>query len=296
MTPEIEFLIRDELVISINDMLEESFILLKKRGLINLSHIVKKILVTYYDEKVHMKNQLAVYSNVNKWIYLIIHPDDTRYDFNNNFREYVNIFIHEVGHAIEVNLKPQARKEWSEVWQPYEKFMFKNDKIFYSSLLRRLYSVRGNISKFEFVDDKDYLKVASLLFPYLDLDLDDWKKQVADKKPLVWKDLANPIRSYFSNPEEMQMPREIDKILADENIQGFLIDEYYYGRNPYQDLNLPSRSHSNSAEDFAETFRLYLLEPKKLSEVSLYRLLNALWLSHFLADGILEYYNFIAKD
>lgn len=296
MTPSIEYLVDDELSISINDMLEESFTLLKKRGLINLSQIVKKIVVTYYNKKVHMMNQLAVYSNVNKWIYLIIHPEATPQNFNNNFRGYVNIFIHEVGHAIEVNLKPQARKQWAEVWQPYETFVFKNDKSFYTSVLNRLYAVGGDISKFKFKSDIDYLKVASLLYGYLDIDIKDWKEQVEHKKPLVWNDNAEELLSFFSNPRDQRLPRIIDIILAEEDIQGVLIDEYYYGRFPYKDLNLPSKSHSNPAEDFAETFRLYLLNPRSLSKSSLNRLLNTLWLNNFLGENIINYYGLIAKD
>jgi hypothetical protein len=290
----------DESTLNFIDVLDECTALLHKRGVINLFKVISKIRLVEYNRSVHDKYQLASYSPSAKWLSIISNPKEESFDFENQYREYVNLVIHEVGHAIQTNLSNCAKEYWSRPWTSYENLELENSRVFFDSLIDRLFQCRGVIEKFLFKSEEDYLKVATLLSNYLHLNTANWKDQVANLQRLSWNsDGIKVFKVFFSNPKNKEnksydeIPYEIMKAITKPDIKGKLVDLYFYRRSPYLDMGLASPSHTNQYEDFAESFRLYLLEPNRLPLKDTARLLQTLWLDRFYGGDLIDTDKFI---
>lgn len=283
----------DESTLNFIDVLNECSSLLKKRGILNLFKVVSKIRLVEYNRSVHDKYQLASYSPTAKWLSIISNPKEESFNFQNQYREYVNLVIHELGHAIQTNLSKCAKEYWSRPWMSYENLELENTRDFFDSLIDRLFQCHGVIQKFWFKSEEDYLKVATLLSSYLQINTANWKDQVKDLKPLFWNaDGIKIFKVFFSNPLNHKsyndIPYEIMKTITKPEIKGKLVDLYFYRRKPYSDMDLASSSHTNQYEDFAESFRLYLLEPSNLPLKDTARLLQTLWLDNFYGGNFVD--------
>lgn len=268
----------------------------KSRGVKDLKKVLNRILVRPYSPDIDYKTELGIYVPSRKTMYIVQQVSKTDV-FKNEYSIYFNTVIHEIGHAIEENLHIEALREWQTPWVEYNFNTLKNDRAFIMKVIKELFIVEGDISKITFRNLADRIKLFLLFSFYLnenELDDDAFFEHLNKKSPFTWDGfLSSDIEEFFSNPDNKgldfdEYPEEVLELFNQTQFENGKVTRYLEDLNYQVDLGLPSKLHYNPNEDFAETFRLWLLTPNRLSEKQTERFLKTLWLSGFYGKPILK--------
>lgn len=269
---------------------------LKKRGIIGISKVVEKIVLRKYDPSIDYLQSLGVYYPKFKTIYLIIQSRKTidSLSFGNDKPLYFNTLVHEIGHALQEKLHPEAMQYWETPWREYTFESFKNSDTFIKSVIVRLFKTQGEISKFEYSNFNDYLKVYLVFSVFLKeffLPSDDIFAHLDQRKPFHWEMPLLDGITFFQNPDNKEVPfskypADFIGVVTKPVLESNKINRYIKELDYVADLNLPSVQHENPREDFAESFRIWVLTPGKFKARQKERLLKTLWLSGFYGKKI----------
>jgi hypothetical protein len=271
---------------------------LKQRGVVGISKVVEKILLRKYDPSIDYLQDLGVYYPKYKMIHLIVQESKTRktLSFENDKDLYFNTLVHEIGHALEERLHPEALQYWETPWREYTFEYFKNSESFIKSVIYRLFETKGQISKFQYQNFNDYLKVFILFAVFLkeySLTSDLLFNHLDKRKPFNWELPLIDSLSFFKDPSNKDVlfseyPEDFLSIFSKPILENKKITRYVKQLDFVEDLNLPSIQHYNPREDFAESFRIWVLTPMKIKGRQKERLIHTLWLSGFYGKKIVR--------
>jgi hypothetical protein len=199
-------------------------------------------------------------------------------------RWFTEIFLHELGHHIHINLlTPQARDFWEDAWSP-------------------IHTLQAKLDKAKEIDAEDGLSLYSELKVKFGLNLQAMDKAlqgIEKARYRIWlhrlglssslrkiapTDAAKALKGDLARLEKIALNiskypmnllgPELDILMKSEPSIQKDIQKYL------EALNIPSKyGQTDVDEDFAETFVLYVADPSTLSPVARWRMGRTLYLS-----------------
>mgnify|MGYP000733842000 CR=1 FL=1 len=120
---------------------------------------------------------------------------------------------------------------------------------------------------------------------------DDIFAHLDKRKPFHWEMPLLDGITFFQNPDNKEVPfskypADFIGVVTKPVLESNKINRYIKELDYVADLNLPSVQHENPREDFAESFRIWVLTPGKFKARQKERLLKTLWLSGFYGKKI----------
>jgi hypothetical protein len=237
---------------------------------------------------------------------------------NNNKQHVAYIFIHEVGHLLDINMSPLARDFFHEPWTKADKHEIvkirsQTKKRFLSEMILAQGDLNTIKKKFNATDTK-------AIYEWLKQDGSVDKSFVTPKNFAWWfraKDKIIPILKKLNNPEthaQLVLDFKGDDTAFQAKVQqeflnkGFGLSPAYYeysklsdlllqfwdlnlnrdevikdvdkAKKDINELGIPTDyGKTNKLEDWAESFTFYVLHPERLSENALFRIKRTLWLT-----------------
>lgn len=278
-------------------MIKKVFLFLEMKKIIGLEKVLNKIILRHKESFYDTSFNYGLYYRppLNR-IVLVIQKEKSNF-FKNEYSLYFNTLVHEISHALQENLHPEALQFWNAPWREYTFEAFKNSNSYVLSVIKKLFQVEGDISKIEFDNLNDYLKFFCMFkirleeyhFPY-----DRLKRHFKNMKPFHEVEGSNVIKDFFSNHDNLNLefsefPDRLKFYLKKVDLEEPLVKRYINSLDYVADLEVPSKLHSSPHEDWAETFRLWLLTPSRIEEKQKQRLMQTLWISGFYGRKIIPF-------
>jgi hypothetical protein len=280
-------------------MIKDVFSFLDVKNIIGLEKVLDRIILRHKEGFYDSSSNYGLYYRppVNR-IILIIQKSKANF-FKNEEPLYFNALVHEISHALQENLHPEALQFWNTPWIEYTFETFKNSNSFVLSVIKRLFQVEGDISKIEFDNLNDYLKFFCLFHIRLEeyhFEYEKLRNHFKKMKPFHEIEGSTVIKDFFSDPANQNLlfkdfPTRIKFYFNKQDLETSQVKRYINSLNYVTDLEVPSKLHDSPHEDWAETFRLWLITPNRLEGKQKERLLRTLWISGFYGRKIVPFRN-----
>lgn len=277
------------------DALKEGLELLKRRGLEPL--VVKTLKRIYIASREEFDNlgyghAAGFYDSRTKTIYF--KENQISYDHITDTslikRWFTEIFLHELGHHVHMNLlTPNAVKFWDapwismtdkwEVWNSLLEITYSDVKVFISQIEKSNWNLNSAYKSFQGIQKLQFRIWLHRL---------NWSASLRKIKATTLYAKLDPsaLKSQALNTSLYPMElNEVEIAILEKDPD-----------SPKQELNkaleamgIPSAyGHENEQEDFAETFVLYVADPRLLSSTAFRRMSQTLYLSSLSGTPILK--------
>jgi len=145
-------------------------------------------------------------------------------------------------------------------------------------------ALRNVVNKNEAIRRPDIYKAEALFRDVLNISPSSSDEEILDK--LLTKVFIAPGNVPFDfNNKSSVNPADLPAVNMQSHFTNYDLDF----ENAIDSLKTPTKySQRNYQEDFAETFKLYILYPDRLSDVATYRMERTLWLSGFTGKNLRE--------